>query len=403
VPRILVIAECGTYGGTRTFLLKLLKFHQRQRIETAVVLEARHADPEMLRICEQAQVEVIMVRNRARSFSRAYVSLLYDVAAYWRAFRSFRPDLIVVSSGAVYEMLGVLLFPAPVLFVMHSFLPPTVRSRRAAGMRLFVRLMCRARRIRFVSVSQSAARRVQKCLGVPTSYLSVVYNSSRDITVCQEPRQALVLTVGHVVAYKNPRVWLETARHVIRDQPQVRFVWLGDGEQLEEMCRAIGELDLGKRVIMPGYGPDVDDYYAQSMVYFHPSRVESHGITVVEAMAHGIPCVTSNTGGLPESVVDGETGFTCDPDDVEAFSAHLRALLQDPALRERMGSAARRRAEAVFSEARQEQEFMRLYRTLASRAASSRSVPELQRSEEPLPRQPIADPVKPSQQPVANE
>jgi glycosyltransferase involved in cell wall biosynthesis len=361
-----VIADYGAYGGTRTFLLKLLKLHQRRQIITALLIESRQADPEILRLCEQAQVEVFIVRNRGKHFTRAYLSALHDIAATWKAFRSFRPDLIVVSSGAVYEGLGVLAFSAPVLFVTHAYLPATARSRRAAGMRLLVRLMCRSGRVRFVAVSQSAARGVVQCLGVPASSISVVYNSSREISrhggLCDEQ----VLTVGHVVDYKNPAVWLETARRVIQQHPQVRFVWLGDGEQLEETRQAIRDLDLERQVVMPGYAANVDDYYSRSMAYFHPSRVESHGITVVEAMSHGLPCVTSNVGGLPESVVEGETGFTCDPDDVERFSARILELLGNPALRTRMGSAGRRRAQAVFSEQRQEEELLRLYRTLVS-------------------------------------
>lgn len=81
-------------------------------------------------------------------------------------------------------------------------------------------------------------------------------------------------------------------------------------------------------------------------------------------MANGLPCVTSDTGGLPESVVNGETGFICPPDNVECFVSQIIKLLDDDKLRYKMGKSGKLRAETHFSEDVQEKKMIDLYTAL---------------------------------------
>jgi phosphatidylinositol alpha-1,6-mannosyltransferase len=75
--------------------------------------------------------------------------------------------------------------------------------------------------------------------------------------------------------------------------------------------------------------------------------VEGFGMVFIEAGACGKPCIAGNTGGQPEAVTDGETGFVVDGTSAPAVTAALERLLQDPSLRKRMGEAGRQRAETL--------------------------------------------------------
>jgi glycosyltransferase involved in cell wall biosynthesis len=89
--------------------------------------------------------------------------------------------------------------------------------------------------------------------------------------------------------------------------------------------------------------------YAQADICVTPSIwAEPFGMVAVEAMASGRPVIASRVGGLQTIVTEGETGFLYDPDDVDALAAHLETLLDDAALRQRMGQRARARAEAEY-------------------------------------------------------
>jgi glycosyltransferase involved in cell wall biosynthesis len=84
-------------------------------------------------------------------------------------------------------------------------------------------------------------------------------------------------------------------------------------------------------------------------------------ISILEAMAAGLPVVASAVGGIPEIVVDGETGLIVPPRDPDALAAALRRLLDDPELRRRMGDAGRARAEEHFDVERSRREHLALY------------------------------------------
>jgi glycosyltransferase involved in cell wall biosynthesis len=90
--------------------------------------------------------------------------------------------------------------------------------------------------------------------------------------------------------------------------------------------------------------PRLIELYRSSDVFVLPSRSETFGIAAVEAIASGLPVVATDVGGLPDIVVDGETGFTVPPGDVDALAAQLIQLHDSAALRRRLGEAAHRRA-----------------------------------------------------------
>ena len=83
-------------------------------------------------------------------------------------------------------------------------------------------------------------------------------------------------------------------------------------------------------------------------LFLLPSESESFGLAALEAMSCGVPVIASRVGGVPEVVIDGETGLLAPVGDVAAMAAHVVRLIADAPLRARLGAAARRRAEAVF-------------------------------------------------------
>ncbi|HTG12565.1 MAG TPA: glycosyltransferase, partial [Candidatus Eisenbacteria bacterium] len=95
--------------------------------------------------------------------------------------------------------------------------------------------------------------------------------------------------------------------------------------------------------------PEVVQLYSHAAVFVCPSIYEPFGLINLEAMACGTPVVASRVGGIPEVVVDGETGRLVEPGDVAALGQALRETLADPERARRMGAAGRGRVEAHFS------------------------------------------------------
>ena len=95
------------------------------------------------------------------------------------------------------------------------------------------------------------------------------------------------------------------------------------------------------------------DLYVQPSRRLSSGEEEGLGLSVQEAMAMGLPVVATNTGGIPESVVEGETGTLVPPDAPDALVAAIRRLASDAQMRLRMGAAGRRRVERHFNLERQ--------------------------------------------------
>lgn len=166
----------------------------------------------------------------------------------------------------------------------------------------------------------------------------------------------VVLGVSRMVPRKGFDVLIDAAGRLQREFPHLVLVLGGDGRdrgRLEERARRRG---VPARFV--GRVPDdlLPALYGVADVFAMPCRnrwrgleQEGFGIVFLEAAAAAVPQVAGRSGGSHEAVADGETGFVVDASgDAAAVADALRRLLADPALRRRMGAAARRRAEAHF-------------------------------------------------------
>jgi glycosyltransferase involved in cell wall biosynthesis len=158
------------------------------------------------------------------------------------------------------------------------------------------------------------------------------------------PLAPVVVTVANFRHEKGHEHLLRAAELVRRSVPDVRFVLVGQGPLEGQVRREAERLELGDTVIFAGYREDVLRLVAAVDVFALSSLHEGLSIALIEAMALGKPPVVTRVGGLPELVEDRRHGLLVPPADPPALAAGIVSVLQDPALAERLGRAARRRA-----------------------------------------------------------
>jgi glycosyltransferase involved in cell wall biosynthesis len=156
----------------------------------------------------------------------------------------------------------------------------------------------------------------------------------------------LVGTVGHLAAHKGFDLFLEAAAAAARDFPSARFVIVGEGEEERDLRRRAQALGIGDGVWFAGFRDDMPDVLAGLDLFILASRGgEGSPAVLKEAMAAGVAVVATALDGVGEIIEDATHGVLTPPGDAPALARAIVRLAADDALRERLVSAARRRAE----------------------------------------------------------
>ena len=151
----------------------------------------------------------------------------------------------------------------------------------------------------------------------------------------------VVGTVGRLSEVKRQDRLIRAFASVAGEVPGARLLIVGDGPLMGELTGLARSLGVGDRVHLAGYQARPEAFLAMMDVFALTSRSEGMPLSVLEAWAAGLPVVASRVGGLPEMVVEGESGLLFDPEDEPALAAHLLGLLRDPGRRRRLGAAGR--------------------------------------------------------------
>jgi glycosyltransferase involved in cell wall biosynthesis len=184
-------------------------------------------------------------------------------------------------------------------------------------------------------------------------------------------RAVIVGLVGRLAKEKGVDVFLRAAVRVLMEVPGARFVVVGEGPERDGLVSLIEELGIRESVSMVGRRDDMPSVYASLDVMVSSSWKEGLPMAILEGMASRRPLVATAVGEVPGVVQDGVTGVLVPAGDVEAIAAGIVALLQDSALRERFGAAARRLVEEEFSAERMTDDYLRVYEeAVTSRGAT---------------------------------
>lgn len=140
-----------------------------------------------------------------------------------------------------------------------------------------------------------------------------------------------------------------------------RLVFIGEGPEMAKIVSRVKELNLEEKVLFLGKQEIVADLISVADVLLLPSEKESFGLVALEAMACGVPTVGSNTGGIPEVVVHGETGYLADVGDTDEMAAGCIKLLSDDGLYAAMAAQCVERSRTVFCNERILEQYESIY------------------------------------------
>jgi len=294
-----------------------------------------------------------------------------DMLALRRLIRAGRPDVVNIHYGQNYVSLKDLIAarlagPPRLVVTVHH---PVSWSDMAGRKRVMTRLATLFADA--VTINSRAMRDILLEAGVAPRKIHMLPPGVRVPTNLPDRSEArarlglpddafVVGCVARLAPHKGIGDLIEAAARVPDPQGRLRVVVAGDGPERDALER-LGVARLGGRAVFLGRVPDIQDVYAASDAFALPSHMEGFGLAYIEAAFHGVPSIGANAGGVPDAIRDGETGLLVPPSDPAALTAAIVRLRDDPALRARLGDAARKRACAEFTEERMAERYAAVF------------------------------------------
>lgn len=344
-PKVRVIHVIESFaGGAFTSVTQIVNHLDPAHYEVYLVHALRPETPENFRSMIADHVQVVylpMIRE---------LSLVQDLKCFFRLlslFRALRPDIVHLhsSKAGVLGRIAARMARIPKIFYSprgFSFLREDVSPIQR---RVFVLLEKVASRFGGVTVGCSQGEfDAARSIGQP----AVLLNNALDLTIFEQlgagrgsrTREGVTIaTSGRISAQKNPALFARLARGVSQARPgQVRFLWIGAGECDSELAGAPVEI-LGWR----SREETLLLLRDQVDIYLHTSRWEGMPLSILEAMALGLPVIATDVIGNRDAVSHGITGFVSS--ETEVLEEALLDLIDHGERRDAMGVAGRRKIE----------------------------------------------------------
>ena len=295
-----------------------------------------------------------------------------DLHAAWQTSRVLRQ--LAPSVVHAHDAHAVALTALAISLSGSALSTRLVASRRVdfhIGTNVFSRL--KYRQVECFVCASACIRSMLIADGIPANRTKVVYegidlkriNAAPPLHLHKEfglPGHApIVGNVAALVSHKGQRYLIEAAARVVRVIPDARFLIVGDGELAEMLRRQIEQLNLEKHVFLTGFRPDALSLHKGFDLFVMSSVTEGLGTSALDAMACERAVVATRVGGLPEAVVDGQTGLLVPVRDPAALADAIISLLRDSALRIQYGRAGLARAHHTFNAERMVDETLAVY------------------------------------------
>jgi glycosyltransferase involved in cell wall biosynthesis len=160
----------------------------------------------------------------------------------------------------------------------------------------------------------------------------------------------VVGTVGRLVPVKAPELLIKASQPLFTQYPDTYFVFAGDGPLKKDLHIAVKEIGGEKNIVFLGWRDDAHRILSIFDVFCLPSLNEGMGRVLAEAMAHGIPIVASNVGGIPDLVIHEKNGFLVPSQNTEELAKYIQVLIADEEKRKKMGEAGKKMASRFSSD-----------------------------------------------------
>jgi glycosyltransferase involved in cell wall biosynthesis len=372
VIRVLQVIGSSEVGGGPKHLLSLIKHLDRKAFYTIVACPPSGPLGSDLK---KMRIKVIPVEMEKSRFNLRLIPM------FWRLIKAERISLIHCHGprAAFFCSIGAKLNKIPMIYTPHVFTSHENMKRALEMISLLIdkyiclfpdRIISVSERARYWAITQRLTR-PDKIVTIRNGIDLSEFRGLDGLDLMKErlrfridPHESIVGMIARLVPQKDPWYFIEAAAEIVKTNPKVRFLVIGDGHLREKTMKMVEDLKLGRHVVFAGIQRRIPPLLAIMDVVVLPSLWEGLPLVILEAMAMGKPVVATRVNGSAEVVIDGKTGFLVPPKDPACLAQKIVSLLNDCKKREEMGIKGREVVEKEFQVKDMVKKIIEIYRNV---------------------------------------
>lgn len=383
--KILYIDTHTTFGGGQTMLLRLIDGLDKSKFFPIVVCSKNNR--RLIQELTKLSIEFIPLATRnivsENKFLKAIFQLPNFLGTMFRVsqiIKQKKPDIVHVNLfySALFSILPVKFYKKKFIWVaqtLSDLLKYKILTKFLINLSDKTILTCKD----FIRLAKESGFNVSK--------LQVIYTGLKMEEFCQKDfskneieingrkiKKPIMAMIGRFDRYqKGHQYFIEAAKIIKENISGANFLIIGGTINAEEerfkkeLEDKVGQLGLSDKVIFTGFYPDLIYLLSNVEIVVIPSLYEAPSAVALEAMAMKRPVVASNVGGIPEVVVDGETGFLVSAKNPEAIAEKIIFLLKNPQIAKEMGEKGYQRVKENFTQEKLAREYERVYEELVKK------------------------------------
>lgn len=350
---ILYFQQNTTFGLTERYICTLARELDRSRFKVRVMY------PDVPELQSFELLERLDVELHCLPESVASSNVLKLVPTIYKHINVVQPDLIHYNDPAVAGMLaGRMYGEAGIVMTHHT--PELDRNYTWSG-RILEKLAFRGP-TKVIFTSKEDCHTGVKFDGMPKWETKVIpygvdvlaFDGAYDRQAIYDEfdipsDHRIIVNVARLVAQKGHKYLIDAAKIVLSNCDNVTFMIVGDGNLLEELILRTEHAGIADRCVFAGYRSDVAAILNACEMFVMPSLFEGLCMAVMEAFAAGLPVVATPVGGIPSTVIDGQTGILVPSRDVDKLAKAMISILDNPIKAGEMGLTGKNRIDRYFT------------------------------------------------------
>ena len=353
--RVAIMLERFSIGGAQRVVSEFVKNIDQSQCDLLVICTESRQDTQMAREVEKIAQVVYLNADK--------MNIAIRVKKVLRCLNEFKPHVINTHlTPHLYAVPWGILHNVPVIITAHAK-PNMAFVKKIEPL---IKWGVRRQKVSIVAVSQENYQLMNTYFPGCEKQCYCI-NNGIDIDAFDKKahERFTFINVARQDENKNQAAILRSFAELYRNNKNIRLILLGDGPRHERLCELSKELDMQDGVELPGSVTNVADYYAISDVYVQASHREAMPMSILEAMAAGLPIVSSDVGGIRDVVTDN--GYLYPDDQEQELLRYMRQFTElDDETIQRMSVASRRNVEPYSSKAMADK-YLKLFQQTVNR------------------------------------